>query len=106
MSSDSYVKSAFQTVEAKSLEEGEQLTHKAKAPLPSGHCHEVDVTDLLRGNSASWCQNLIGILNWIVELGRINICNATARLLALLANPREGHLKATFHTFSHLKNHD
>ena len=42
-------------------------------------------------------QQLIGTWNWIVELGRIAIHNFVPRLLACLAQPREGHLRADLH---------
>ena len=42
-------------------------------------------------------------MNWIVELGRVDIHNIVARLSAYLAAPRVGHIKAALHLFSFLK---
>jgi hypothetical protein len=45
---------------------------------------------------------LIGILRWIVELGRIDITVAVVLLSRFLAAPREGHLEQAFHIFAYL----
>jgi len=48
----------------------------------------------------------VGILRWIVELGRIDICAETSMLAAYNACPRDGHLKAALHVFAYLNNHE
>jgi hypothetical protein len=46
---------------------------------------------------------LIGILRWMCELGRIDICTEVSMLSLYSAMPREGHLEAALHVFSYLK---
>jgi hypothetical protein len=46
---------------------------------------------------------LVGVLRWIVELGRVDILTPVAFLSRFLAAPREGHLEAAFHVFAYLK---
>eukprot|EP00804_Cyclotella_cryptica_P019305 CCRYP_006183-RB/>CCRYP_006183-RB protein AED:0.42 eAED:0.42 QI:0/0/0/1/1/1/2/0/178 len=46
---------------------------------------------------------LIGILRWMCELGRINICTEVSMLSLYSAMPPEGHLEAALHVFSYLK---
>jgi hypothetical protein len=45
----------------------------------------------------------MGILRWMVELGRIDIITEVSELASQLAMPREGHLEAVFRIFSYLK---
>ncbi len=52
---------------------------------------------------ASYYQSLIGVLRWIVELGRVDICLEVSILSSCLALPREGHLEQVLHVFSYLK---
>ena len=87
-------------------EEGKQLTRISKYPLPSRYQPELYVSDILGPGASSWLQNIIGILNWIVELGRIDINNLVARLSTFLAKPRDGHLRAVLHVFSYLNHYD
>ena len=48
---------------------------------------------------------MIGILRWIVELGRIDITCEILMLSSHLALPREGHLEEVFRIFAYLKEH-
>eukprot|EP00978_Attheya_sp_CCMP212_P043248 scaffold278896_cov71-Attheya_sp.AAC.1 len=46
---------------------------RAERPLPKSYKAELDVTTLLGDEESSEYQQLIGILRWAVELGRIDI---------------------------------
>jgi hypothetical protein len=46
---------------------------------------------------------LIGVLHWIVELGRMDIIVPVSLLSRFLVSPREGHLQQAFHIFAYLK---
>ena len=48
-------------------------------------------------------QELIGILRWIVKLGRIDIMNEVSMLSSHLANPRQQHLDKAIRIFGYLK---
>jgi hypothetical protein len=48
-------------------------------------------------------QELIGILRWAVELGRIDIAMEVSMLSTHLAVPREGHSQQVSHDFGFLK---
>ena len=50
-------------------------------------------------------QNLIGILRWIVELGRIDIHYEVALLSQHLASPKVGHMEQAFQIFKYLYIH-
>jgi hypothetical protein len=50
-------------------------------------------------------QELIGILRWAVELGRVDILLATSLMSTYMAMPREGHLQQLYRMFGYLKIH-
>ena len=70
-----------------------------------GYRAETDQSTQLAVEEASYYQSLIGILRWIVELGRIDICCEVSMLSSCMALPREGHLGAVLHLFAYLKSH-
>jgi len=74
-------------------------------PLSSG-CHpEVDVSAELGIDGLRCCQELIGVLCWAIELGRLDILPEVSLMSACLASPREGHLDQALHIFACLKQH-
>jgi hypothetical protein len=64
---------------------------------------ELDVTTALGPLQANYYQSQIGVLRWIVELGRMDICTEVSMLASHNALPRTGHLDAVFRIFSYLK---
>ena len=48
-------------------------------------------------------QELIGILRWVIEIGRIDILLEVSMLSLHLALPRIGHLQAVYRIFGYLK---
>ena len=71
--------------------------------MSSTYAPELDTTPVLVPSDAAYYQSLIGVLRWIVELGRCDICLEVSMLSSYLAQPREGHLAQLFHIFAHLK---
>jgi hypothetical protein len=107
-SSSQYVTAAVQNVEdfiAKDEAKRWKLPNKAKTPLYTSYRPELDVTPELSPQEAAYHQSLIGILRWIVELGRVDICLEVSMMSSHLVLPREGRLEQVFHIFSHLKNY-
>ncbi len=76
---------------------------RAETALPSTYCPELDVTPELGPKDSSYYQSLIGILRWIVELGRMDICLEVSMLSSHLALPRAGHLEKLFQIIAYLK---
>ena len=74
---------------------------RTSGPFPSNYAPELDTTDLLDHEKSAFYQSQIGVLRWIVELGRIDITTEVSE--SFLAMPREGHLDAVFHLFYYLK---
>ena len=63
---------------------------------------ELDVSPTLGPSDASYYMSLIGILRWIVELGRIDICLEVSVMSSHMAMPRVGHMEQLLHIFAHL----
>jgi hypothetical protein len=47
--------------------------------------------------------HLIGVMRWMVELGRIDIGTKISMLSSYLAYPRECHLEAALHVMGYLR---
>jgi hypothetical protein len=106
MSSHSYVRNAVQNVKLLLNEEGRGLKSTAKTPFSTTYRPELDTTDELDDNLSSRYSQLIGVLRWAVELGRIDIYYEVSVLSQHLALPRVGHLEAVYHIFAYLMKHD
>ena len=103
--SSQYVQAAVQNVEEYLQKKGEKLVAKAPTPLSSNYRPEIDISSELTGADASYFHSLIGILRWIVELGRADICVEVSMMSSHLALPRQGHMKELYHMFAYLKKH-
>ena len=107
MGSAHYVKEAIRNVETWLDKKGRMLKTKAAGVFPSAWIPELDGTPLISDpDLINYYQQQIGVLRWIVELGRIDICTEVSMLAAFSAAPRVGHLEAAFHVFAYLKLHD
>ena len=105
MSSDKYVKRAISEIETELSKVGQKLQTRVSTPLATGYRPEIDSSPELDPRRANYYQGLIGILRWVVELGRIDIIVAVSQLSRYLAMPREGHLEQALHIFAYLKAH-
>ena len=73
--------------------------------MKSNYLPEIDITKELGEAESSYYQSLIGVLRWIVELGRVDICCKVSMLSSHLALPRCGHLAQVLHMVAYLKSH-
>jgi hypothetical protein len=106
--SSEYVQSALKNVDsylAKQERTDWNLPNRAETPMQTSYRPKLDVTNELEPTDASYYQSLIGMLRWIVELGRVDICLECSILSSHLTLPREGHLQQVFHIFTYLKKH-
>ena len=95
----------MRNVEEKLQKEGKKLPGKARTPMSSKrNCSpELDVSDELDDEDTNCHQELVGILRWAVELGRVDILHEVALLSQFQASPREGHMEEMLHIFAFLK---
>jgi hypothetical protein len=104
-----YVRATVTNVEmylAKLVRQGNtkwKLPAIAETPMQTSYRPELDVTPELIPIEASYYQSLIGVLRWIVELGRVDICPECSMLSPHVILPREGHLHQVFHIFAYLR---
>jgi hypothetical protein len=106
-SAEQYIKNAVTTIEQKLARDGMKLNSRkyASTPLSNGYRPELDYTPLLSDEAANFYQQLIGILRWTTELGRVDILIHVTLLSSYLMQPREGHLKEELRILAYLKHH-
>ena len=75
----------------------------ANTPLTTSYRPELDMSPILEPTLSAYYMSLIGILRWIVELGRVDICLEVSMMSSFMAMPREGQLKQLLHIFAYLK---
>ena len=97
LTSNSYVKSAVYTVKYLLAEDGRALktgnrTHKGL--MHRGYKTELDVTEECDSEHMLMFQQLIGILQWAVELSQIDTQMEVDLISQHQTSPHEGHLEA------------
>ena len=105
-SSSQYVQAAVKNVEdylSKRDDDKWRLPAKAETPLRTTYRPELDTTPELAPVEAAYYMSLVGVLRWIVELGRVDICLECSMMSSHLALPREGHLQQVLQMFAYLK---
>jgi hypothetical protein len=106
MTSKDYVTSAIRNVESMRKQDGEpplKVYGDCKRPYPKDYRPEIDVSHELDSDGIHRYQELIGILRWAIELGRIDIITEVSCLSQHLCAPRVGHLDAAYRIFRYLQ---
>ena len=62
-----------------------------------------DTSKALDPAEASYFQSIIGVMRWMVEIGRIDIATEVSLLSSHLDHPLERHLEAALHVMAYLK---
>ena len=73
MTSDKYVKAAVENVELELAKLSQRLLSRCKTPMTVGYRPERDVSAELTTDGVRRYQELIGVLRWAAELGRVDI---------------------------------
>jgi hypothetical protein len=105
MDSKKYVKAAIQVVRDLLAEDGRELKGgrgEHTGPMPISYRPELDTTPMCDEDHSSRYRQIIGILRWAIELGRIDILTEVAMLSQYQASPREGHLEALYWIVNYL----
>jgi hypothetical protein len=79
------------------------LPKKIETPFSHGYHPELDFSEESDASMTNYYQGLIGVLRWIVELGRLDIAVPVTMLSCYLMSSRKGHLQQTFRIFAYLK---
>ena len=113
MNSRSYLEKAIKNLKQRLKEDGFEFNKKLsdknyshQQPFSStSYRPELDVSIECNDQQVTLYQNMIGILRWVVELGRIDIAYEVSVLSRFLVNPRTGHLVQALHIFKYLDIH-
>ena len=103
LSSEKYVKAAVSNVDAALRKNNSKLPSNCPTPCTSGYHPAEDVSNELNARGIQLFQELIGVLRWAVEIGRLDILLEVSLLSSHLAMPRAGHLQEVYHIFGYLK---
>ena len=103
MSSNKCVKATVDNIEETLSKSNQHLPTKCRTPLTSGYHPEMDTSPELKQDSLQWYQEMIGILQWAVELRQVDVLFEMALMSTHLAMPRRGHLKQLHHMFGYSK---
>ena len=82
---------------------GDKHSSRDTNPFPTDYDPDLDRTNELDEEQATYYQSQIGILHWMVELGRIDIATEVSLLASHAALPRKGYLQTVFHIYAYLK---
>ena len=81
-----------------------KLAPKAPTPMSSGYRPELDTSNEVDADDTQYFQELIGVLRWVTEIGRVDILTEISMLPAHQASPRLGHMEQILHIVAFLKN--
>ena len=72
------------------------------SPLTINDHPELDTYDLLENDGIAKYQSLLGTLQWMISLGRFDICTAVMTMSGFHVAPREGHLDCLRQIYGYL----
>ena len=74
--------------------QGRSLLNKAFTPMSNKNSYspDLDSSDYLEGEELTYFQELIGILRWAIEIGRVDIFHEVSILSQFQAALREGQM--------------
>ena len=107
-SASKYVQEAVSNSEAYLHEDfgGRNFAKKVINPFESDYDRMMDLSAELGPILLNYYQTQIGVLIYLVELGRIEIITEVSMLASQPALSQEGHLEEVFHIFEYLKGHN
>ena len=106
MSEREYLKNSVKIVEKELVKRtGRGFSKRIEGPMDANYRPEIDRTQFLDTYDITIYQFYIGILQWAVELGRLDILHKVSKLSFYNASPRIVHLDTVFRIFGYLKMH-
>ena len=113
MGSKTYLEKVIKNLKRRILADGfifnkklSDMNYSPKQPFLSiSYRPELDTSSECNDKQVTLYQNMIGILRWVVELGRIDIAYEVSVLSRYLIQPRVGHLTQALHIFKYLDIH-
>jgi hypothetical protein len=103
---ETYVKEALKKVKEilgkETTEDGNDRLGRAGTAMQEKLEPELDETPFLDAEGHRKYQQLIGIAQWLVTCGRMDLTFALSSLSRFSSSPRQGHMKAAVHMFKYL----
>ena len=99
MSPKKYIERAIESYERMF---GSKPKSKYNSPLEQGDHPELDTSEELNIDGIKQYQSLIGVLQWLVSLGRLDIATAVMTMSSFRAAPRKGHMIRVQRIFGYL----
>jgi hypothetical protein len=81
---------------------GQQPKQNVSSPLEKGDHPETDASDLLDAKGIQMYQSMIGALQWMVTIGRLDITTAVMTMSGFRVAPRNGHLERVKRIYGYL----
>jgi hypothetical protein len=97
-----YIKAAIDTIRGSIKGTKWKIPGTAKTPMQSSFVPELDQTPELNPDDITLYQEMIGMLRWATELGRVDILHEIAILSQYQSSPREGHMEQLLRVFGFL----
>ena len=97
MSSVDYINAAVKNIEETLKNKVWKLPKKAATPMLANYVPELDASPELEPDDIQYYQELIGMLRWATELGRVDVLHEVALLSQYQAAPRQGYIDQVFH---------
>ena len=84
---------------------GKKFPKQCDAPMPVYYMLELDTSTELDAKDSGHYESLMGVLLWIVETCRMDMCLEVPMMASCISLPRDGKLEITRRNFAHLKKH-
>ena len=81
-----------------------KLPKKAPAPFTSGYCPDLDITHVMDSKEGAHFHSIIIMLQWVVELCRVDITVETLLMDLCMAMNCLGNIEQLFHIFELIHN--
>ena len=98
-----YVNAAVGTVKEALKGKLWKLPGRANLPMSASFLTELDGSPELNAGDTQFYQEMIGMLWWATELGRVDILHEVSLLSQYQACPREGHMEECLRIFAYLE---
>ena len=103
ISSVDYINAAVKTIEESIRDKRWKMPKNPKTPMSASFIPELDGSPELEPDDITFYQEIIGMLRWAVELGRVDINIEISLLSQYQASPREGHLTQALQVVAYLR---
>jgi len=103
ISSYDYIHSAIKNVQQHLSKSNRKLPRLAPTPASYNYCLELDTSPELDATGVQYFQELIGVLRWAIELGRVDIFHELSILSSYQCNPRQDHMEQLYHILGFLQ---